>query len=82
VIGFSGFSESCQEIKITGTQLKESSFECGGQKGYTDSPTGFGGIGLAVGFGSLRFNVFSYMPARDIEPFEITSYSLSLGIPL
>ncbi|WP_413287929.1 hypothetical protein [Bdellovibrio sp. HCB337] len=76
---FNGIGDACHKVSLTGGQLGDSSFKCGGNDGYAAVPPGFGGLGLALGYQALRFNVWSFQPANDIRPLKVTSYTVSYG---
>jgi hypothetical protein len=80
MMGFAGASKKCQPVEITGGgQLQNDSFTCGGDAGYSEAPTGFGGLGLVLGYKNMRFRVLSFLPAQAIRPKQVSAYSLSYG---
>ena len=82
LMGFTNLGEACQEVEISTGQLNPSQFTCGGKEGYAEVPKGFGGVGIKLGYKSLLFNAFTMLPAQEVTPIKVTSYSLSIGISL
>jgi hypothetical protein len=80
MMGFTGATDKCQPIDIpAGGQLEKDLFTCEGKTASAEAPTGFGGLGLIVGYKNLRFRALSFLPAQDVRPMQVTAYSLSYG---
>jgi hypothetical protein len=80
IITLMSAGDRCQVVEVPdGGQVTKDGFNCGGKIGYADVPSGFGGIGLSVGYKYFRFKVLSYFPAQAEQPLKVTSYALSYG---
>ena len=75
---FATANEACQSITSEPGATKPSSeLTCGGEPGKLETFGSFPAVGLFLGYGSFRFNVFSFSPAGQI--YNIRSYSGSLS---
>lgn len=81
LISFSPMSDKCQKVEIPdGGQLQESSFTCGGTEGRAESPGGFGGLGVVLGYKSIRVKLLSLLPAQESQPLQVSSYAFAYSL--